>query len=186
MNFYKYGLVAAALLAQPALADETKLSGLRAEARVGWETPTVSDGDVYKLGQSVSFGGEIGYDLPVSTKVTVGPYVNYEYARSKECDSGLCLGSAGNFAAGGRIGLNLGTRSQLYAKVGYDRMKLKATFDGDSDSETLDGIQGAIGFDYNLSAATYVGVEFNYADLGSFEGVNFQRRQVALTGGMRF
>ncbi|WP_454797153.1 outer membrane beta-barrel protein [Novosphingobium lindaniclasticum] len=130
MNFYKYGLVAAALLAQPALADETKLSGLRAEARVGWETPTVSDGDVYKLGQSVSFGGEIGYDLPVSTKVTVGPYVNYEYARSKECDSGLCLGSAGNFAAGGRIGLNLGTRSQLYAKVGYDRMKLKATFDG--------------------------------------------------------
>lgn len=186
MRIYKLGLLAAALLAQPALAEDYKLSGARVEARIGWETPTVSDDDVYKLGQSVSFGGEVGYDLPVSTKVTVGPFVNYDYARSKDCYDGLCLGSAGNLAAGGRVGVNLGERSQLYVKAGYDSMKLKASMDGLSDSKSLDGVMGAIGFDYSLSTSAYVGVEANYADLGSFAGINFQRRHVAATLGMRF
>lgn len=186
MRFIKYGLISAALLAQPALADEARLSGLRVEARVGLETPTVSDDDVYKLGQSVSIGGEIGYDIPVSAKVTVGPFVNYDYARSKDCASGYCLGSDGNLAAGGRIGINLGSALQLYGKLGYDRMKLKATYEGDSGTETLDGVMGGIGLDYNLSSKAYVGVEINYADLGSFEGINFQRRHAVLTGGIRF
>lgn len=182
-------LAAAASIAQPAFAEnaDNDLSGLRGEVRVGWETPTVSGGgEVYKIGQSVSIGGELGYDLPVSSKVTVGPFVNYEYARSKDCAYDFCLGSDGNFAAGGRVGFALGEKSQLYVKVGYDSMKLKATAYGYSDSESLDGVQGAIGFDYNINDAFYVGIEANYADLGQFEGINFQRRHVAISAGTRF
>lgn len=186
MHLIKYGFLAAAFVAQPALADEYKSSGLRIEARLGWETPTVSDDDVYKIGQSVSIGGEVGYDLPVSSKVTVGPFANYEFADSKTCENGICLGSDGNIAAGGRIGLNVGTRAQLYAKVAYDSFKLKGSINGASDTKSLDGIQGAIGFDYALSQSTYVGFEADYADLGSFAGLNFQRRHVAVTAGIRF
>ena len=34
--------------------------------------------------------------------------------------------------------------------------------------------------------SAYVGFELNYADLGEFAGINFQRRHVAATVGMRF
>ncbi|WP_374413100.1 outer membrane beta-barrel protein [Novosphingobium colocasiae] len=186
MRFLKYGFAVAALCAQPAMADDFKSAGFRLEARIGWETPTVSDGDVYKIGQSVSFGGEAGYDVPLSNKVVVGPFVNYEYADSKTCEGGVCLGSDGNLAAGGRIGVNLGARTQLYGKVAYDSFRLKASIGGDSGTKTLTGVQGAIGIDYALSKSTYIGFEADYADLGSYAGVNFQRRHVALTGGVRF
>lgn len=186
----KYALLALALVAQPAFAQdgdsEYKTSGLRIEARLGWETPTVSDGAVYKLGQSVSAGAELGYDMPVSEQVTFGPYVNYDYADTKTCDAGTCLGTDGNWSAGARIGFNVGEKAQVYGKIGYDEMRLKATIPGFSGVETLSGVGGSLGVDFNLSKATYAGFELNYADLGEFAGINFQRRHVAAKIGMRF
>jgi outer membrane immunogenic protein len=186
----KYALLALALLAQPALAQdgdsEYKTSGLRIEARLGWETPTVSDGAVYKLGQSVSVGGEIGYDLPVSEKVTVGPYFTYDYANSETCDAGACLGSDGNWNAGARLGINVGSKAQVYVKAGYNEMRLKASIPGFTGVETLNGPAGAIGADFNLSKSAYAGFELAYADLGEFADINFQRRFVAAKVGMRF
>jgi outer membrane immunogenic protein len=187
----KYALLALALVAQPALAQDSdaeyKTSGLRIEARLGWETPTVSDGAVYKLGQSVSVGGEVGYDLPVSEKVTVGPYFTYDYASTENCDGlGNCLGSDGNWIAGARVGVNVGAKAQVYAKIGYDQFRLKASIPGASGVETLSGVGGSLGADFNLSRSTYAGFELNYADLGDFAGINFQRRHVAAKVGMRF
>ncbi len=184
----KYGLIAVALVAQPALAQETNtMSGLRIEARVGYETPTVSDGAVYKLGNSASIGGEIGYDFPASEKVTVGAFVNYDYASAETCDGlGACLGSNGNFVAGGRLGLNVGEKAQVYAKVGYDQFSLKATIPGFTGTEKLNGVHGALGADFNVSQQLYLGFELDYADLGEFAGINFQRRHVAAKAGFRF
>ncbi|MDF8335409.1 outer membrane protein [Novosphingobium cyanobacteriorum] len=185
---FKYIAVAAAFAATPAFAQDSgaaKLSGLRVELRVGYETPTVSQGDVYKLGNSASIGGEAGFDIPLG-KVTVGPFVNYDYASAKTCDTGTCLGSDGNLAAGGRIGFNVGSKGQVYGKLGYDRFRLKASLEGFSGVQNLDGVMGAIGYDHNITRNAYVGIEFDYADLGSFAGLNFQRRHVAVTAGYRF
>lgn len=186
----KYALIALAMVSQPAFAQdggaEYKTSGLRVEARLGWETPTVSEGAVYKLGQSVSAGAEIGYDMQVGDKVTLGPYLTYDYADTKTCDAGVCLGTNGNWIAGARIGFNVGEKAQIYGKVGYDEMRLKATIPGFTESTSLSGVGGAIGVDFNLSKSTYAGFEMNYADLGEFAGINFQRRHVAAKVGMRF
>lgn len=178
--------VAAALAAQPAFAQDNAFSGLRAEVRVGYETPTVSDGDVYKLGNSATIGAELGYDVPVSSKVTVGPFVNYDYSDAKTCDSGYCLGSNGNILAGGRVGLAVGDKAEAYFKLGYDSFHLKASYGNYSETENLSGVGGELGMNYQFSKRLYAGFSLNYADLGKFAGINFQRRHVAVQVGTRF
>jgi outer membrane immunogenic protein len=67
-------LAVAAPAAAQTDSDTNSYDGFRAEARLGYETPTVSeDEDIYKLGSAVSYGGEIGLDIAVSPTVTVGP-----------------------------------------------------------------------------------------------------------------
>lgn len=185
----KFCLLALAMIAQPALAqdgEEAKLDGVRVELRGGYETPTVSDGAVYKLGNSATIGGEVGFDIRAG-KVTIGPFVNYDYGNAETCDgAGNCLGSGGNFLAGARLGIDLGTKTQLYVKAGYDDFKLKAQIPGATGTEHLNGVGAAIGVAFNLSRNAYVGIEANYADLGEYAGINFQRRHVAATIGARF
>jgi len=180
----KYALLAISLIASPAFADEAKQSGFRLEARVGYETPTVNadsvnNGTLYKLGNSASIGAEAGYDVKLGRSVVAGVFANYDYAHAQTCYAGSCIGSDGNVAFGGRVGIILGN-GQLYAKAGYDSFKLQASVNGVSASQNLNGAMGALGYQFNI------GFEGSYADLGQYNGVNFQRRHAALTGGVRF
>lgn len=159
---------------------------VRGEVRVGYETPTVSQGSVYKLGNSASIGAEGGVDVAVSRSTRLGAFVNYDYANAQTCSGGICLGSDGNIAYGGRIAFALSPKVDIYAKAGGDSFRLKATEYGYSGSQTLSGPMGALGLTVATSTHTYVGVELDYADLGRFAGVNFQRRHAALSGGVRF
>lgn len=182
----KYVVSAAVALAvsTPALAAD--FTGPRVEARIGWETPTVSgDGDVYKLGSAVSYGGEIGYDLKAGRNVTVGAYGSLEKSSVKDCEEGYCLGVDYNWQAGARVGLGFG-RALGYVKLGYSNLKLNASVDEFSGNETKGGVGGGIGVDVNAGKRLYWGVEANYSDFGKIEGINFQRRQVAAKVGVRF
>ncbi|THD35898.1 MAG: porin family protein [Sphingomonas sp.] len=187
----KYVALAALLACVPgtAIAQDTtnaKLSGVRAEARIGYETPTVSDsGSIYKIGSAVSYGGEIGFDLKAKN-VTVGPYAVYEFSSVSLCDSTGCLKEDGNLGAGGRIGFILGDKTVLYAKVGYARIAFHGTGVLNGFDTHKDGVQGAIGVDVNLGKNVYLMVEGNYADYGKLFGTNLQRRHLAGGVGFRF
>lgn len=171
----------------PAAANAADTSGGRVEARIGWETPTVSGGgDVYKIGSAVSFGAEVGYDAPIGGKWTAGPYAIYEKSTVKNCEDGYCLKVKGTFAGGLRIGYAVGAKSVVYGKIGYANMGLKATYPVGSDSDNLGGIQGALGFEGGMAKGAYWGVEANYGDHGKYQGINVQRRQVAAKIGVRF
>ncbi len=161
---------------------------VRAEARVGYETPTVSDGSgaVYKIGSAVSYGGEAGVDLAAGKKITIGVYGNYEGSSVSICSSGSCLSEDGNLAAGGRIGFNLGTRSQLYLKAGYARITMRGTAGGSTGTQNNDGVQGGIGLSFDFGKHFYGMVEASYADYGDFFGIKLQRRHVAAGLGVRF
>jgi len=194
-GFYmkKYLVAAMAAICLPGVAaaqDDVapKMDGVRLEARLGYETPTVSDSSgVYKIGSAVSYGGEIGFDLKAGKSVVVGPYAVYEFSGVDLCDgAGNCLGENGNFAAGGRLGFILGDKTQLYVKAGYASIDMKATSGGASGSQSKSGVQGAIGVDYNFSKHVYGMVEANYADYGDFYGIKLQRRHVAAGIGVRF
>ena len=188
-----FALVAAAACvpgvaaAQDSDARTNHFDGIRAEARVGYETPTVSDsGNVYKIGSAVSGGGELGYDVAVGKSVVVGPYAVYEFSSVKLCDGPDCIKENGNLGAGGRIGVAVGDTLLLYAKGGYARIGFSANTAFGTGSTIKDGIQGAIGANLNFGKNVYGLLEFNYGDYGKFFGVNLQRRHVAAGVGVRF
>ena len=181
----KYLAVAAAIACLPGVASAQDFDGPRVEARIGYETPTVSeDNDVYKIGSAVSYGGEIGFDVKAK-KVVIGPYANYEFSSVELCDGGDCLGEKGNLSVGGRVGLILGTKNLVYLKAGYASIEIEAKSGGFTGSESKGGVQGAVGFEFGLKKL-YGFVEAGYADYGKFYGINLQRRQVAGGIGVRF
>lgn len=192
-------IIVAALAAMPAVAHaqdsapaaETTNArahdGVRIEARVGYETPTVSDsGNVYKIGSAVSYGGEVGFDVALGRSVVAGPYAVYEFSSVKLCDGPDCLSEKGNLGVGGRIGVAVSDRALIYAKAGYANIDFKANTAFGTGSTTKDGVQGAIGASYNFTKTVYGGIEINYADYGKFFGVNLQRRHVVAALGVRF
>lgn len=177
--------VAAAQNVAPA-TPAAQFDGVRLEARLGYETPTVSDdNDVYKIGSAVSYGGEAGFDLRVGKNVVMGPYATYEFSSVDLCDGADCLSEDGNFGAGLRVGFVAG-RTLIYGKLGYARIRFTATSGGVTGSESDGGVQGAIGINVNLGRNLYGLAEINYADYGRFEGINLQRRHVAMGVGVRF
>ncbi len=179
--------------ATPAVAqtnsDTNSFDGFRAEARLGYETPTVSsdgDDDVYKIGSAVSYGGEIGFDIAVSPTLTVGPFVSYEES-SVELDvedSSASIEVGRNYQVGGRVGVGLGGLVG-YAKLGYSNIKLSFDDTTLDYSDTKGGVGGGLGVEGNFGRSTYWGIEGNYSDFGKFEGINLQRRQLAVKLGVR-
>ena len=184
-SFYCVGAVAALALSSPAFASD--YSGGRVEARLGYETPTVSgDGDVYKIGSAVSYGGEVGYDIAAGGNWTVGPYGTLEFSSVKDCEGGFCLKVGRNVAAGLRVGYGFSGKYIVYGKLGYANIKLTADDGISSDSESKGGVQGALGFEGAIGKNAYWGAEVNYGDYGKLEGINLQRRHVAAKVGYRF
>jgi len=190
----KYYLAAlAAIVCAPGMAaaqttDATPhFNGVRLEARLGYETPTVSDsGSVFKIGSAVSYGGEAGFDLRLGHNVVAGPYAVYEFSSVKLCDGPDCISEDGNLGVGGRVGVVVSPRVLIYGKIGYARIRFTASSGGATGSESADGVQGAIGLNLNLGSHFYGLAEINYADYGRFEGINLQRRHVAAGIGVRF
>lgn len=184
-------VAAAAFACVPGIAaaqEDANVSGPRVELRLGWETPTVSDGTgaVYKVGQAVSFGGEVGFDAAVGKSVTIGGYVNYDKSNVEVCDAGDCLTIDGNLSAGGRIGIRAGGRTVVYVKGGYNNISVSAKSGGFTGTASQGGIGGALGVEFGIGKNAYGFVEGNYADFGDFYGINLQRRHVAGGIGVRF
>jgi outer membrane immunogenic protein len=180
-------LAAATPAAAQTNGSNNSYDGFRAEARLGWETPTVSgDGDIYKLGSAVSYGGEVGFDIAAGPTVTVGPYVSVEESSVELEEEGTTasIKVGRNYQVGGRVGFGLGGVLG-YAKLGYSNIKLSLAGTGADYSDTKGGVGGALGVEGNFGKSTYWGIEGNYSDFGKFEGVNLQRRQVAVKLGFR-
>lgn len=191
MKHYLAAFAAIACVPGIAAAQDTDTSphfnGVRLEARLGWETPTISDaGNVYKIDSAVSYGGEVGFDARLGRKVVAGPYAVYEFSSVKLCNAGGCLSEDGNLGVGGRIGVAVSPTVLVYGKLGYARIRFTASSGGVTGSDSADGVQGAIGLNLNFGRHAYGMVEINYADYGKFAGVNLQRRHVAAGIGMRF
>lgn len=188
----KKTIIAALAVMAPVRAHADETSGLRIEARVGYETPTVSgDGDIYKIGSAVSYGGEVGFDLKLgkNSKLRFGPYATYEASSVSICDGGDCLSVESNLGVGGRLGYALSDSSVIYIKAGYAEFKLKATSGTFSGTQTETGIQGALGYEAKVAKKIFWFAEVNYGDYGALDGVpgvNLQRRQVVTGVGVRF
>jgi len=173
----------------PAPVAAHGFGGVRAEARIGYETPTVSnDGDVFRIDSAVSYGAEVGYDLRLGRSLVAGPYATYEFSSVDLCDGGFCLSESGTWGAGGRLGLAVSPRVLAYGKLGYARTRFtfRNPLTGAGGTASGGGVQGAIGINLKLSRHIYGLAEVNYSDFGTLLGVNLQRRHVAAGIGVRF
>jgi len=195
MKKYLLGCAIAACLPSVASAQDaapaapTDFAGARIEARLGWETPTVSsDGEVYKIGQAVSYGAEAGFDIQAGERLVVGPYANIDFSGVEACTTDdECVSIDHNISAGLRVGYEVTPNGLLYGKVGYARLRISAELEDIEGSVNQGGISGAIGFEMNFgNGPLYGNIEANYADYGDFGGINLQRRHVAIGLGARF
>ncbi|MFN3516638.1 MAG: porin family protein [Novosphingobium sp.] len=184
----KLSILPLLLLAQPAFAEEATPSGLRAELRAGYQSTDIRSAGFPAFdstGSGATIGVELGYDLPLGTAVTIGPFVNYDYNDNRKCLGTTCLGTKGNWQAGARLGLALDSRAEVYAKAGFSQVKSEITIASVTGTDHAEGLMGAIGMNYYVGPKVYVGAEFNYS--APKEGTSsLKRYQGVVTLGTRF
>jgi outer membrane immunogenic protein len=214
----KYLIAALAVLSPvTAFAQEAEesreIGGFRAELHAGIERPNLNEREgnttyVAKLSSSVAYGGEIGYDIPVSANATVGPYVSFDLSNSDKCESGsagigrnldICFKSKSNLSAGVRGAFAAGEKGELYLTVGYDKydydyvevlraVPSNAVLGTYSNLKGDDGIGIGFGYNHMLGKNVYAGLGLRISEMGNFEDSdwNLQRAQGHATIGFRF
>lgn len=200
MKFMTAAVVLAAVISTPALAQEGPIEGkdgVRIEGRVAWERindPELDQGINYELGSGIAYGGEIGFDFPVSDRVVVGPYGQYNGSTVEECDGQLCVTSGGYWAAGIHAGLLVGTNGMVYAKAGYGQQTIDLTGPFDDgfglinfdESETGGGYNFALGYDHSFGQNFYGRIETSISESYDIYGFDFQRSTIGVSLGARF
>lgn len=173
----------------PALAqDRAPFTGARVEGLVGWDRVQNGGHD-----DALGWGGMVGYDMQMGRSL-VGVEAEITDSNNKDCagaatapDPRLCLKTARDLYAGGRIGMVTGDSMLLYAKAGYTNMRGKFTSD-DGTTETtlaksdLDGIRVGVGAEYALSGNSFAKAEYRYSNYE--QGI--ERHQVMAGFGFRF
>lgn len=208
--------VAAILGAAPAFAGESsdtadKIGGARIEVRAGIERPNLSDtqsGTTYvdTLGSGLTYGGEVGYDIPVGKSFTVGPYVGIDAGGADKCetytDVGIngtaCFKSNTNLTAGVRVAYAT-PKTELYLGLGYDSYNVDFSIREVSNPGGLPvfsydkngsrgGLDVSLGANFTVSKHAYIGLGMKVGEMGDFEntGFNLQRFQGHVALGMRF
>ena len=199
--------------AAPAYAQDsdTRIGGARIEVRSGIERPNLSDtqnGTTYvdTLGSGLTYGGELGYDIPVGRNLTVGPYVGIDAGGADKCESytdvGIngtaCFKSNTNITAGVRVAYST-PKTELYLGLGYDSYELDfsiretavvggATVFSYDNNGARAGLDVSAGANFTVARNAYIGVGMKVGQFGDFENTGFslQRFQGHVALGLRF
>lgn len=204
-------LGAAPAYAQDSAEADAKIGGARIEVRAGLERPNLSDsvgGTTYvaSLGTGLVYGGEIGYDIPVSSSVTVGPYVGIDGGGADKCESyvptgggngSVCFKGKSNVSGGVRVAF-VSPKTELFVGLGYSSYSVDFTIQerntvnvlvfNYANTKARGGLDVALGANFNVSKKAYVGIGMKVGEFGDFEGSGFklQRFQGHVAVGMRF
>jgi len=180
--------VALALLGLVSATAANAQGGPRIEARLGWDHQAidalVTDGDVSYDGkvssEGFSYGGEIGYDVPLGN-VLIGAYAGIDAATTGECatwTSGeeACIKAGRNITAGLRVGARLGAGVLAYVKGGYSSGRVRATYRDPLDAtydfaigENVDGYHVGGGVQADVGRNLYMKLEYVYTDYSDYD-----------------
>jgi len=188
----------AVIAASPALAqddyDDTLpdtpadvFSGPHVEASVGWDhlsTQSYKNIDstayVESAKNGLTYGGAIGYDLPLTEHLTLGGEFGLYTSSSKWNNTENLVSGTFNTATvragrdlyfGARLGYALNFKTQVYGKFGYTNTHFGVTgTDGSSalyDGINSNGVRVGVGAEHKLAKAIYVKLEYDYSRYGS-------------------
>ncbi|MGT2515071.1 outer membrane beta-barrel protein [Sphingomonas panni] len=214
MKLTMVAAIAALTVATPALAQDKPfdpygtgdevtyrdaMTGFRVEVQGGYDRLEVNsvEGDTkyYDGADGVRYGGEIGYDFAIGSRVLLGAYAGYAGTTTKRCDDvGLsievCQRAKGELGGGVRLGVKVGEQAQLYGKVGYASMPLEFAFGTDKTTETYAGMNFGLGGEFGVGRGGYVKAELVATNFRTkdriYEGLNFDRRHAVAGFGYRF
>lgn len=133
--------------------------------------------DAHKTG--LSYGGAIGYDLPLTEHITLGVEFGVSTTTNKYTNTGLTSGNfnvaqvnAGHdISFGARLGYAFNMKTQVFAKLAYTNTHFGVT--GTDGSEVLyegisaNGARLGIGIEHHLTRAIYVKIEYDRSQYGS-------------------
>ncbi len=205
----------------PALAQEAtpaaSFQGLRVQAVAGYDhirsgsTVDINSDNVKQSIDGVVYGGGIGYDFAVGSRVTIGAdaeitgsSASYDNNNSQPNTFTLGRVKAGRgLYFGGRIGYALSPAALVYAKGGYTnaRYNVELANGGVSQSRRLDtdGYRIGAGMEYKLNKNMFVGAEYRFSSYkrGEFDyngatpdsnrfRIDTDRHQIVATAGVRF
>jgi len=175
------------------------MTGFRVEVAGGYDRLEINyfDGDTkyYDGADGIRYGGEVGYDFAIGSRVLLGAYVGYAGTTTKRCDdvglfTELCQRAKGELSGGVRLGVRVGERAQLYGKVGYASMPLEFAVSTDRTTETYAGMHFGLGGEMGVGSRAFVKAELvatNFRTRDRFyEGLNFDRRHAVAGVGYRF
>lgn len=192
-------------------SDSAAFTGPRAELFGGWDrvgTRTrFDDGTTRSTTRShkdgATFGGLLGYDMPIGDKLTAGVYGSYAISTAKSCAysdvGGGCVKPGRELEGGARLGYKATPKTLVYLKGAYVNGQVRSTVGSDGDyfhaHANRDGWRAGAGAEYALDKHAYVKVEYDYTrfkslnadDLGVPDtNVRFDRNQVLAGVGVRF
>jgi outer membrane immunogenic protein len=128
---------------------------------------------------SLSYGGAIGYDVPLTERLTLGGEFGLYTSSNNWTNPALVTGKfntarvrAGrDLSFGVRLGYAFTTKTQVFGKIAYTNTRFGVT--GTDGSGTLyDGISAAgaragVGVEHHLTRWVYVKAEFDHSQYGS-------------------
>lgn len=185
---YAVALIAASLVATPAMAqEESAFQGPWVGAVVGYDHVGISD-DLEAFDESeegVLYGIAAGYDMNIGGAV-VGVEAEYTDSSAKFDADGFNMNQDLYFGA--RLGAEVSKNVLVYAKGGYTNATAKL---GGVYEEDFDGFRVGAGAEYAMG--NYFGrLEYRYSDYGALEfmgdetSARADRHQGAVVIGMRF
>jgi outer membrane immunogenic protein len=205
----------------PAFAQEatpaSSFQGLRVQAIAGYDhsrsgsTVDLNSDRVKQSIDGVVYGGGVGYDFAVGSRLTLGADAEISDSSAKfdtnnSQPNTFTLGrvKAGrDLYFGGRIGYAVSPAALVYAKGGYTNARYNVALANGGTSETrrldTDGYRIGAGLEYKLSQKMFVGAEYRFssykraefdyngatADSNRFR-IDTDRHQVVATAGVRF
>lgn len=120
-----------------------------------------------------TFGGAVGYEIPLGETVFIGLEGSADFSTVKECaDLSLtetaCVKAGRDLSAVARLGTKLGGSTSVYVLGGYTNARIKASYDDGitkiTDGANLDGFRLGAGFKMNFNERFYGKVEYRYSN----------------------
>lgn len=166
------------------------ISGPRAELLVGYDHVSMGFDEDSANANGVAFGGGIGYDVALASRVSVGVDGEITGSSSKYTETNplysLGIKYGRDLYAGGRVTFQASKNVNLYAKVGYTNTRVKFNgedaFDRFERSENYNGVRAGVGAQVRVSGPLYGALEYRYSNYEA----NLSRHQVLAGIGYRF
>jgi outer membrane immunogenic protein len=210
----KWLFAATVVIAFAAPAAAQDFSGIRVEARAGYDwvslNADLSDPtgtfEVDSNEDGFMLGLEGGYDFPVSDNFILGVYGGIDFSDADFCRTvnlvdQACLEVKRNFYFGGRAGMQVGSSTLVYAKAGYSNGQAEIDLNDDDDvvddlvdSDSRDGWHLGFGVEQNFGGMFYGKLEFVQTFYGDLDfanpdlalSIDGDRSQVVAGIGLRF